>query len=450
MTASLSESLITKIWQSQLRDRTDLTTEEGEPIRIVYPGRINDDQGADLLDAVIATRRGLVKGDIEVHVKSSGWRAHGHHRDPAYNRVILHVAIWHDSELATELENGTKIPVLALHKYLSSERANSAYPSVALNTPCHQAVNRLPANIIAGLLDRAGKERFLAKAARFQADLAENEARQCLYQGIMVALGYSKNKISFLELARRLPIRVLESLAKRKTPEEESLARQQALLLGTAGLLPSQRLNWHQKNKIDDHWIEKLERLWASAQHAEAMSENDWHLYKVRPGNSPVRRIVAMSYLILRYRETGLMEEVIDRIREIAPGTRYLQLEKMLLTTTDSYWASHFDFGSANRLSAPALLGDGRAADIVVNVLLPFVSVWGKFASQPELVRKAFELYCRHPRLAMNTLEKHMERQLGLTNELVSSARRQQGLVHIYKTLCSQGKCQHCALAGSD
>ncbi|GAG81629.1 unnamed protein product, partial [marine sediment metagenome] len=52
---NLPESQIVKIWQHQLLDRTDLTTEEGEPIRIIYPGRINDDQGADLLDAVIAT-----------------------------------------------------------------------------------------------------------------------------------------------------------------------------------------------------------------------------------------------------------------------------------------------------------------------------------------------------------------------------------------------------------
>jgi hypothetical protein len=61
---SLTESLIVKIWQYQLLDRTDLTTEEGEPIRIIYPGRINDDRGADLLDAVIITSQGLIKGDI--------------------------------------------------------------------------------------------------------------------------------------------------------------------------------------------------------------------------------------------------------------------------------------------------------------------------------------------------------------------------------------------------
>ena len=69
MTHNPPESLVVNIWQSQLLERTDLATEDGEPIRVIYPGRLNDGQGADLLDAVVATRRGLSKGDIEVRGK---------------------------------------------------------------------------------------------------------------------------------------------------------------------------------------------------------------------------------------------------------------------------------------------------------------------------------------------------------------------------------------------
>ncbi len=91
MINNIPESQIVKIWQHQLLKRTDLVTEEGEPLRVIYPGRINDDRGADLRDAVIATKQGVIKGDIEVHVKSSGWRTHRHHQDAHCNRVILHV-----------------------------------------------------------------------------------------------------------------------------------------------------------------------------------------------------------------------------------------------------------------------------------------------------------------------------------------------------------------------
>ena len=54
MTNNPPESQLIKVWQYQLLDRTGLVTEGGEPIEIIYPGRINDDKGADFRDAVIA------------------------------------------------------------------------------------------------------------------------------------------------------------------------------------------------------------------------------------------------------------------------------------------------------------------------------------------------------------------------------------------------------------
>jgi len=445
---NLTESQIVKIWQRQLLDRTELTTEGGEPIKIIYPGRVNDDRGADFRDAVIATSQGLITGDIEVHVKSSGWRVHQHHRDPVYNRVILHVVMWHDTEAATNLHNGKNVPILALHKYTKSpisQSPNWVYSPASLSMPCLNPVKRLPPDITAQLLDSAGEERFLAKAARFEADLAQIEASQCLYQGIMGALGYSKNKLPFIELARRLPLHLLQAIPQDKISDEECLAQQQALLLGTAGLLRSQHHNRHQESK-QDKWIDKLEELWASSPLTRVMSDHAWHLFKVRPNNFPTRRIAAMSYLILRYKEKGILDEVVNMIKEIPVNKAHLRLEKGLVVTTNGYWASHFDFGFSCRIKNPTLLGIRRAADIVVNVLLPFAFAWGTVNSQPELGKKAFDLYCTYPRLIINTVERHMTNQLGLDSSLVNSAQRQQGLIHIYNSLCIQGKCGGCWL----
>jgi len=359
--------------------------------------------------------------------------------------------MWRNTEVTTDLQNGGKVSILALHKYTknpASQWSNLAYSPATLNMPCHYATGHLTTSIIVEFLDSIGKERFLVKVARFQADLAQMEASQSLYQGIMGALGYSKNKLPFLELARRVPLQVLESLTQGKISDEECLAQQQALLLGTAGLLPSQRPNWHRKNKMDDKWIEKLEELWVSPRQMEVMSENNWRLFKVRPNNLPIRRIAAMSYLILRYREKGIFEELINKIREVPVSKGHHELEKMLLIISNGYWASHLDFGSGIRLIIPTLLGDRRASDIVVNVLLPFAFAWGKFNSQLELAKKALDLYCGYPRLAANAVERHMRSQLGLGSNLISSAQRQQGLIHIYNTLCSQGKCHRCPLGG--
>ena len=438
------------MWQHQLLKGTELVTEAGEPIRIIYPGRINDGRGADFRDAVMATNSGLMKGDIEVHVKSSDWRAHRHHLDTAYNRVILHVVMWHNAKVATNLQNGGGVPILALHKYIKdpvSQWSDGVELPASLNMPCLKAAQRLTTGAMAEFLDSAGEERFFSKVAQLEADLAQMGASQCLYQGIMGALGYSKNKLPMLKLARRLPLQVLESVTQGEIPDEECLARQQALLLGTAGLLPWQRPGWCQENKLGDKWIDKLERLWTSLGDTEVMSSDDWHLFKVRPNNSPIRRIVAISYLILRYRERGIVDGVVSLVKEAPLSQGHSGLERGLMVTINSCGASHFDFGVGSRIRNRTLLGSQRAADIAVNVLLPFIVAWSRLTSQPELEQKSLGLYHRYPRLAVNTVERHMRGQLGLSSSLVSSARRQQGLVHIYKTRCSQGRCNCCRLA---
>src|SRR5215211_6634175 len=46
--------------------------------------------GPDFRDAMIVIDgRDLVAGSIELHLRSGGWRAHGHHLDPRYNEVVL-------------------------------------------------------------------------------------------------------------------------------------------------------------------------------------------------------------------------------------------------------------------------------------------------------------------------------------------------------------------------
>jgi hypothetical protein len=257
--------------------------------------------------------------------------------------------------------------------------------------------------------------------------LSQMEASQCLYQGIMVALGYAQNKRPMLKLASRLPLNRLQSVTGDKISDQECLARLQALLLGTAGLLPSQRYD-RQQGYEDDRWLNQLEELWAAWGSPKAMPEDEWQLFKVRPNNLPPRRIAAMSYLILRYRKRGIAAEVVDMIKGTPANRGYLKLEQGVIVTADGYWASHFDCGPDCRTNNLALIGRWRAADIVVNVLLPFAFAWGKLNYQPEVEWKAVDLYQGYPRLAVNNVERHMIKQLKLNRNLVNSAQRQQGL----------------------
>jgi hypothetical protein len=194
-------------------------------------------------------------------------------------------------------------------------------------------------------------------------------------------------------------------------------------------------------------WVDRLEKAWAAFGQTATMSAGDWYSFKVRPGNFPRRRIAAMSYLLLRYRDEGILAGLIHELEKASPDNGRGELANSLLVAAEGYWERNLDFGSPAGRVVPALLGESRAEVIVVNVLLPFAVAWGQTASRPKLAEKASEIYRQHPVLAENSLEKHMKRQLGISRCLVNSARRQQGLIHVYKTLCSQGRCLECPLS---
>jgi hypothetical protein len=235
-------------------------------------------------------------------------------------------------------------------------------------------------------------------------------------------------------------------MAQNKASGEKLLARLQARLLGTAGLLPSQRQDRHQEKGPDDRFVDTLERLWASFHLSEAMTPAAWDMFRVRPANFPARRIAAMSHLVLRCREKGILAETVNIIQEAPMSRGHQRLEAGLVVTSNSYWGTHSEPGSGIRADNSPLLGKGRAADIVMNVLLPFTFAWSRLNSHRELEQKSLGLYRSYPRLAVNAVEQHMTRQLGLNSSLVNSARRQQGLIHIYNTRCTQGKCHGCPL----
>jgi len=444
MASVIPENRVLEIWQSPVQQRADLKTVKNEPVRIIYPGRPNDGRGADLRDAVIATPQGLLKGDIEIHVKSGGWQAHSHDADPTYNSVVLHIVQQHDAGKTILLRSGREIPTLSLETYSetqSGQRITSVFSPV---TPadCQPACRRAAPGTITDVLDQAGEARFLAKTQEFRTQIQKESPGQALYRGIMIALGYSKNKQPMENLARALPLFELEAILNGKDPDAACRLRLESRLLGTAGLLPFQRVTNPAVERQALAYQAELERLWDVDRGEAQMSARDWEFFKVRPGNSPVRRIAAMAVLLVHYRKTGILEGLAQFLTQAAAGNQH-GLENSLLADASSYWSRYIDFSLPVKSKAPALLGKDRAAEIIINVLLPFFAACGRAGKPEEKERQIFH-HLRAP--AENSLEKHMRRQFGLPPDKVATAQRRQGLLHIYKTLCTQGKCGVCPL----
>ena len=428
-----SEKQVAIIWQQMVGKK--LISVENEPVSVIYPGRINGDNGPDFREAVIVNDSYFMKGDIEVHVKSSDWYSHEHYADAEYNNVILHVVMWHDCNSATLLQSGKPVPILCLAKALRYQ----AY-LLPHQLPCFQILDHVDKQTLRKLLNASGETRFKQKAIHFQTEILrcaqKEEAGQVLFRGMMRALGYAKNTKPFEDLADRMPLNSIES--------GEGLDLKQALLLGTAGLLPSQR--W-QGEFAKEKEVQELEQIWQSVEKkVQTMQEGDWNLSHIYPNNSPVRRIVAQSYLLERYCRGKLLTGILQLVKEAPQPSGHHVLENSLTVAGDGYWQDHFDFDARSKTKISALLGNAKAGEIVVNVILPFIFSWGELAYEAKLTEKVMELYCNYPKLAENYLTRHMRKQLGFEEPFDFTACYQQGLIHIFRNYCREGKCSQCPL----
>ena len=142
---------------------------------------------------------------------SSDWRRHGHHRDPHYNGVVLHVVLRHDSPAPCLRQDGTAVPTVELAPHLLVPLAYllSSEDDAPRPAPCRPGSAGSPE--LAGILEACGVERFDARVRRFEADLTCLPTDEVLYRGIADALGYSQNREPFRRLVELVPLdRLLE------------------------------------------------------------------------------------------------------------------------------------------------------------------------------------------------------------------------------------------------
>lgn len=179
--------------------RGPLRLEDGRALRIVFPGVPGGMSGPDFRGAILEAGGDLLRGDVELHLRASGWRSHGHHLDDAYARVVLHVAAWNDAgKTATLHAGGRAIPLLILRP-----AGQGVFPP-PFTPPCALAVAR--GEDPAPALRRLGQRRLRMKAARAAQIAAAAGPGQALYQLLLETLGGSANRVPFAALARQLPL----------------------------------------------------------------------------------------------------------------------------------------------------------------------------------------------------------------------------------------------------
>lgn len=190
------ESALAARWRAGLRG--PLRLEDGRALRVIFPGVPGGGSGPDFRGAILEAEGDLLCGDVELHLRASGWREHGHHRDPAYANVVLHAVAENDTGAAATLHAcGRAIPVLVVPPELPQ-------PLPGFAPPCTSAAT---AGLdIAAVLERLARRRLRAKAAALAPLAANRGAGEALWRALLRALGGPANGAAFWAVGERVSL----------------------------------------------------------------------------------------------------------------------------------------------------------------------------------------------------------------------------------------------------
>ena len=289
-----SEKAFSDLWERSLDLRPIVVDGDGARYEVVFPGVRNQGPGPDFLGAVLKRDGETFGGDVELHLERSGWRAHGHHKDPAYNGVALQVVLRPGGAKARRSDPPT---------------ATATFPDAPAGGGDAGATER--ATVSDSELEELGVRRFLSKSAGFRLELDAGIAPdQVLYEGMMEAMGYPRNRKPFLALAKRVPV----SGFARLRGEPESAARFAVFAALAVGGGLSERVEPTERGQA--------RRVALRMGVRREVRADEWSMFRVRPSGSPVNRMRGMADIVVRHLEDGLAEGMRFGVRARRSGER--------------------------------------------------------------------------------------------------------------------------------
>ena len=439
--SAFSEHFLQILWNERyLLD--SLVCQNGATLQIIHQGDWNVSAGPDFHDAALILNGKLIRGDVEIHPKTSDWLHHAHQHDPLYRNVVLHV-VWHDDGPIPDSPENVLVLCDFLNpawKLLLHEVENACYPYARQLPPGKCAIRwALTDNDkIQEILAAAGLARFESKTARFARQAASQDPDQTLYEFVFECLGYQHNKAAFRQLAASLPLT--------QVSQYENIDDLEAIFFGTAGLLPDSTMQ-----DLLPQWKERAPQLWNRWWQLGASKLNlPWIFAATRPLNSPHRRLAAgIKWL------SSTDFRPLQWLQNLAAKANSSKQLLNLLFNIDfdlPHWRGCQNFKTPVK-PASALLGRSRLADIIANIFLPALCAQNSPNYSPEIAHLANGAFLTLPPMQGNrSLTEAAHRFLmppSRAREVLKRACHQQGLLDIYRNFCQNlgHDCSKCPFA---
>ena len=376
----LTERHVQAVWYDNALRPRNLVTRCGLPVRVVYPGDWNLGPGPDFRGAVLHVGDRRLAGDVEVHLSPSGWRAHGHGDDPAYRNVVAHVT-WGCGPVPDTLPNGAVS--IWIGRFMT---ADTAFSPDQIDLGAYPFA-RLPIEMRPCHI-RIKDDPSLADAALVASGECRLMAKAARMRRLLSAPGCGA--------AGRLQTFYSEAMGALGYSGNARAFR------AVAAAVPLDAIRSEPDN-ISSAFL-------VAAQFAGV------ERHGMRPSNSPEARLVAAARLFARPETMGLADA-----SDFSPSA----LREMVKC-----------------LSQDGLMGKGRAAAVITNIVVPFAMAEGRLAAPPKWLPP--EDLCEPMRLMAFRLFGRDHNPLRLYS---SNGLKMQGLLQIYRDYCLQSHpdCNACA-----
>ena len=321
-------------------------------------------------------------GPIELHVKSSDWYRHNHHKDDSYNNVTLHVVYEYDTDV---IQAGRILPTIELKDLLDEEHYFSFVSKKfkSSNFICETTISIKDKNELEFMKSKALELKFNSKWKELNINYQSNP-EEIFYKLVCRAFGMGTNKKAFQLLSNKIEFNEVCKL---------SVIQIYSLLMSESGLI-NNRMNKDYK----------------------------WDFCGTRPANFPNVRINQLaSFLslyqfdILTFEKTSV--EIIKHVEE----------SLSLIFSSSESWIKN--------------PGKSFYKHILINVYVPFIWLTNKKNSCHSLNRKHLEILNLLSAEKNNIIEKWKR-----TNVKIENAFDSQSIIALVRHYCSHKKCLSCAV----
>jgi hypothetical protein len=415
----MTEEFLQFIWKYGLFERTGLFTDAGDEIKVISLGEQNQDSGPDFLNARLKIGRTTWAGNVEIHLQSSDWYAHGHKIDKAYDNVILHVVYRHDQPVTRS--DGEIIPTLILQcnetLYGNYRQLLAAHGAI----PCRLKINRVDPLLLDCWLSSLAVERLWKKTEYIADHLRQNTGNweEAFYVSMARSFGFGLNAGPFEWVARSLPLTLLSR-------HRDNLSQVEALLMGQAGFL--------EEGCVYSGYPEmlRMEYLYLKQKYGlKSIGKHLWKFLRLRPVNFPTIRLAQFACLIQQ--SEGLFSRLIS-------CKEFPELRRFFTLRISEFWNSHYTFEKTSPLRIKTL-GDEAFYSIVINTVIPFLYVYGSMNGREEVKDKAINWLNQVPPESNRVVRRWAD-----AGVKASSAFYSQALLQLSESYCMRRRCISCSV----